>query len=485
MDDAKPAPAGGQPWARELVKQGDKHCIANQKLRLQTQDALKLQRAEPVPHAVAVRAPRARARGSSSDRVPDLPRRPVPGRADRRPLRREPQVPERATRTSASTLQNGVHADSLGPTTITRWAEFLKLYVANEIPVVPDSVLSLSGALYAASPTRRRGTRCCSRASPGMTNVAAAKAIFKRDPRVRVLMDNGAGPQGPGSIGATWELGFSAWPPKEARPTRYFLGPSGALGAKPGEARSTAAYIADPKRAPAPDAAGRRRRGRLEGPAALRLGAGRGRQGPRLHHARRSRKDVVIAGPSSLDLYLKSSRPDTDLQVTLSEVRPDGNETYVQNGWLRASHRKLDPALSTRARSVPDPPEVGRRAAARRARSRSCGCRSSPSPTPSAPGSRIRVTITGHGRRPAALGLRDRRQGQRAQHDLARRGARVEPGAAGRRRRHRQGHAAARRRPRCAASPTASTRRPRTAAERQAARVRARGFATSTSSSPG
>ena len=42
-------------------------------------------------------------------------------------------------------LQNGVHADSLGPTSITRWVEFLKLYVAGEVPRVPDSVLSLSG----------------------------------------------------------------------------------------------------------------------------------------------------------------------------------------------------------------------------------------------------------------------------------------------------------------------------------------------------
>ena len=58
-------------------------------------------------------------------------------------------------------------------------------------------------------------------------------------------------------------------------------------------------------------------------------------------------KDVVIGGPSSLDVYLKSSARDTDLQVTLSEVRPDGKETYVQNGWLRASHRKLDRKRST------------------------------------------------------------------------------------------------------------------------------------------
>ncbi len=46
------------------------------------------------------------------------------------------------------TLQNGVHADSLGPATITRWAEFMKLYVGNEIPVVPPSILALSGELY-------------------------------------------------------------------------------------------------------------------------------------------------------------------------------------------------------------------------------------------------------------------------------------------------------------------------------------------------
>ena len=35
---------------------------------------------------------------------------------------------------------------------------------------------------------------------------------------------------------------------------------------------------------------------------------------------------------------------DTDIQVTLSEIRPDGQETYVQSGWLRASRRVLDRA---------------------------------------------------------------------------------------------------------------------------------------------
>jgi len=39
--------------------------------------------------------------------------------------------------------------------------------------------------------------------------------------------------------------------------------------------------------------------------------------------------------------WVKSSTPDVDLQATISEVRPDGSETFVQNGWIRASERKL------------------------------------------------------------------------------------------------------------------------------------------------
>jgi hypothetical protein len=50
-----------------------------------------------------------------------------------------------------------------------------------------------------------------------------------------------------------------------------------------------------------------------------------------------------MVGTGSADLWLKSNASDTDLQITLTEVRPDGKETYVQNGLLRASMRKLFP----------------------------------------------------------------------------------------------------------------------------------------------
>ena len=38
--------------------------------------------------------------------------------------------------------------------------------------------------------------------------------------------------------------------------------------------------------------------------------------------------------------------PNVDLQATISEVRPDGKETFVQNGWIRASERKLSTTSS-------------------------------------------------------------------------------------------------------------------------------------------
>jgi predicted acyl esterase len=58
-------------------------------------------------------------------------------------------------------------------------------------------------------------------------------------------------------------------------------------------------------------------------------------------------KTTSMVGTGSVDLWVSSSKPDADLQVTLSEVRADGTERYVQNGWLRLSHRKLDRERST------------------------------------------------------------------------------------------------------------------------------------------
>ena len=374
-----------------LVRRGDKHCLANQRLRLQTQNALQIQRSQPfrAPSLYDQRSPGA---WLARARVPvflvgQFQDEQTGGHFPEalRSLNGKPNV--------FISLQNGVHADSLGPSTITRWAEFLKLYVGDEIPRIPPSVIALSGELYrfladaGAAPVEQSRFE-------SFTSVAAAKAEFREDPRVRLLMDNGAGPQGLGSIGATWELNYSAWPPREVRATRYFLGPSGALGGKPAK-RHSASYVADPSARPAQTLPGNGEADawKAQPPynwAPIAAGKGVGWVSEPLAG------DVVIAGPSSLDLLLRSSAPDTDLQVTLSEVRPDGNETYVQNGWLRASHRKLDPRRST---SIDPVPTHLRRDAAPLRRGRFSLVRVPIWPVAHAfrAGSRIRVTVEATG----------------------------------------------------------------------------------------
>jgi putative CocE/NonD family hydrolase len=62
---------------------------------------------------------------------------------------------------------------------------------------------------------------------------------------------------------------------------------------------------------------------------------------------------TTVVGPGAVHLWIRSSAPSVDLQATVSEVRPDGTETFVQNGWLRTSARKLDAARSTPLAPVP------------------------------------------------------------------------------------------------------------------------------------
>jgi putative CocE/NonD family hydrolase len=62
------------------------------------------------------------------------------------------------------------------------------------------------------------------------------------------------------------------------------------------------------------------------------------------------KQDAEFLGGGSADLWIASTASDTDVQITLSEVRPDGQDMYVENGWLRLSHRRLDAARSTTLR---------------------------------------------------------------------------------------------------------------------------------------
>ena len=68
-------------------------------------------------------------------------------------------------------------------------------------------------------------------------------------------------------------------------------------------------------------------------------------------------RETEITGPSAAKLFVSSSTADADLFVVLRVFDPEGEEvtfqgaidpqTPIAQGWLRASHRKLDASLST------------------------------------------------------------------------------------------------------------------------------------------
>jgi len=182
----------------------------------------------------------------------------------------------------------------------------------------------------------------------GITDYDQALNLFESDPHVRVLMENGAGSPTAGLPAPRFEIGFDRWPPREIRPTAWYFGPGGTL--TPRRPRNRQKGIDDYR----PDPAAR--------PAQTIPGQGQSESWEIMPHydwrplvdgtavayvTAPLDTDTTIVGPGSVDVWVRSSAADSDVQVTLTEVRPDGLETYVQNGWLRASHRRLDHKRST------------------------------------------------------------------------------------------------------------------------------------------
>ena len=237
-------------------------------------------------------------------------------------------------------------------------------------------------------------------------------------------MDNGAGPQGLGSIGATWELNYGAWPP-QAGPRDQVL-PRPERGARIQARQGNARPVTPPTPAPAPS-----RRCRVTAPTTpgRRSRPTTGRRSPPARGSgssrRRSRaRDTVIAGPSGLELG----------EVLRSRHRLPG---HAQRGPprrqrdLRAERlaQGLAPqALCTKRSTAldPVPTHLKKDAAPLSKLPLRAGARAD---LPS--GARVPRRLADQGdrpgsrRRPAALGLRHGRQGQGAEHRRPRRRARV------------------------------------------------------------
>ena len=57
---------------------------------------------------------------------------------------------------------------------------------------------------------------------------------------------------------------------------------------------------------------------------------------------------LEITGPIQLNLHMASSAEDTDWIVAYLDEAPDGSVTELSRGWLRSSHRAVDPTRSRR-----------------------------------------------------------------------------------------------------------------------------------------
>jgi predicted acyl esterase len=72
--------------------------------------------------------------------------------------------------------------------------------------------------------------------------------------------------------------------------------------------------------------------------------------------------DVEVTGPLAASFWVSSSTEDMDLFLTLRNFDPEGNEVLetgqqgtpvpVAKGWLRVSHRELDPELTLPYRPI-------------------------------------------------------------------------------------------------------------------------------------
>ncbi len=233
------------------------------------------------------------------------------------------------------TVMNGVHADGFTPHVLAEWKLFLDLYVAETAPVQDKTLWSLApkffNSIYGAEvalPDLRFTDK----------SYAEAKAAFEAEPSGRIAFEVGADPATPGAPVPRFQATFDAWPLPSLEPARWYLQPGGVLAPEEplaeGGASSFALDRAIARTTTLPSGDIMKALPPYVWPALQEDRAVVFETAP-LGEA------VVMAGPASADLWVQSSAPDADLEVTLVEVRPDGQEMYVQSGWLRASFREL------------------------------------------------------------------------------------------------------------------------------------------------
>ena len=348
QQQAKPAsPDGGQRWAYERIQNGDQTCAANQALHPEAVDLMRKIRENDhyVPEVADPLSPI-----TFVDKI-NVPVFMACQWQDEQTGGHCPTLVKRFTGTSKKwfTFTNGTHVDSLAPETFNRWYDFLKLYVARQppithsaairvaAPIIYDAAMGIPGVTLPRDPVQEQPT------------YESALAMFEQFAPVRILFENGAGGSNPGEPYPAFERSFESLPVPGTRARSWYFGTRGALRDKP------------PTRA-RPDMFRWNDRARTLTNFTGNTAAGDGGLWTATpdyhwqHHPSGTAvsyitsplgSDTTVVGAGAVHAWIRSSKPNVDLQTTISEVRPDGKETFVQNGWLRADARKLDKSKST------------------------------------------------------------------------------------------------------------------------------------------
>jgi uncharacterized protein len=249
------------------------------------------------------------------------------------------------------TFTNGAHIDSLDPDTFNRWYDFLQLYVARQAPAL-NAALPRAAApiIYQQAMGLPSTTVVTLPPDPiqVMPTYGAALTAFEALPSVRVLFDNGAGAasgssSGPGDPIAGYARDFSAFPVPGTTARTWYLGAGGTLNATAATTSGASSFTADARALPLTN------HGPNTGSGGLWGNASQWQWNWQQNPAGTSvsfvtaplTETTTVLGSGAVHLWVRSSTPDVDLQATISEVRPDGRETFVQDGWIRASERKL------------------------------------------------------------------------------------------------------------------------------------------------
>jgi predicted acyl esterase len=348
IHDAKPAgPDAGQPWAYQRIQQGDETCAANQAMHGEARNLLekihnnryyKPKVADPLSPVTFV------------DKI-NVPTFLACQWQDEQTGGHCPTLASRMTGTDRAwfTFTNGVHADALDPETFNRWYDFMSLYVARQAPgsnpylplmraaapVLYEEALGVSGVTLPPDPIQNEPT------------YESALAAFEAQPPVRILFENGAGGSEPGQPYPSFERSFDAFPVPGIVAETWFVGSGDKLAERRPRARAVASFKADPRSTQPTNFTGDTGSGGLwtatpdyhwtEHPDATAAS----------YTTKPLEEDTTVIGAGKVRVWVRSGRPDVDLQATITELRPDGKEVFVQGGWARASMRKLDRAKST------------------------------------------------------------------------------------------------------------------------------------------